>query len=116
MFGEFTISSFCSETAGILQYVGIALTIIKVAIPMIIIFLGVMDLGKAVIAEKQDETKAGAKRLLWRCIAGLAIFFIPSIVLWLFGTIADFNEQKDSFSVCQACLLHPTGGACVQKP
>lgn len=113
MLGAINIGEFCTEAAGILQFVGYALTIIKIAIPLIIIAYGILDFGKAVTASKDDEIKTSAKRLLWRAIAGVVIFFIPSIVLWLFGTISQYTTGKDGFGNCETCILNPK--SCVVK-
>lgn len=107
---SFNLESFCTEASGLLQLVGWVLTIIKVGIPIIIIFYGILDFGKAVVASKDDEIKSSAKRLMWRAIAGVCIFFVPSIVLWLFSTITDYTAVKDSFDKCQNCILKPWEG------
>ena len=100
---QFSLQTFCTSAKDILIFVGWALTIFKVAIPFIIIAYGIMDLGKAVTA---------AKRLLFRAIAGVCIFFVPTIILWLFGTVNSFNDATagGGFSTCEAALLRPWGG------
>ena len=107
--GAFSLSEFCSKTKDILTFVGWALTIVKVAIPIIIIAYGILDLGKAVTASKDEEIKTAAKRLLFRAIAGVCIFFVPTIVLWLFSTVDDYNEAtaSGSFDSCENALLYP---------
>lgn len=107
MVGEFSIESFCESAGGILQFVGYALTLVKIAIPLIIVALGIFDLGKAVVASKDDEIKTGAKRLLWRAVAGIVIFFIPSIVMWLFSTLTSFSSASTGFDNCEKCVLTP---------
>ncbi len=107
MLGAIDIAGFCTNAAGILQFVGYALTIVKVAIPIIIIAYGILDFGKAVVASKDDEIKTSAKRLLWRAVAGVIIFFIPSIVIWLFGTIDKYTAGKNGFDNCEKCILSP---------
>ena len=103
---NFNIQSFCTETKEIMAVLGWVLTLIKVAIPIIIIVYGIMDLAKAVVASKEDEIKTGAKRLLWRAVAGVAIFFVPNLVIWLFGTIQAYNDAP-GFDKCETCLLAP---------
>lgn len=118
MFGEFTIDEFCTNTAGILKFVGYILTIIKIAMPILIIAFGILDLGKAVVASKEEEIKTGAKRLMWRAVAGIIIFFIPSIVLWLFETVGDFQQvagEGTGFDNCRNCILKPWNGSCKVK-
>lgn len=111
LLGAFDLSSFCQQTKSILTFIGWALTIVKVAIPFIIIAYGILDLGKAVTASKEDEIKTAAKRLLFRAIAGICIFFVPSIVLWLFGTVQEFNDATGGggFDTCKNALLKPWG-------
>ncbi len=107
---NFSIASFCASAGGILQFVGWALTIVKVAIPLLIVIFGMFDLGKSVVASKPEEIKDGAKKLLWRAIAGVVIFFIPSIVMWLFGTIAEYSANEGDFQNCRNCVLTPWSG------
>lgn len=112
MIGAIDIATFCSKSAGVLQFVGYALTIVKIAIPIIIIAYGILDFGKAVVASKEDEIKTSAKRLLWRAVAGVIIFFIPSIVMWLFSTVDKYAEATsgDKFKTCERCILTPWSG------
>lgn len=106
------ISGFCVKMHDFVQIMGYVLLIFKIAIPLIIIALGMFDFGKAVIAEKEDEIKKQTKRLIYRVIAGIVIFLIPSIVSWIFGLLSDYNTDKNTadsagFSVCEKCILHP---------
>lgn len=103
----FALSDFCTQTRDILTFVGWALTIFKVAIPFIIIGLGMIDLGKAVTASKDDEIKTAAKRLAYRAVAGICIFFVPSLILWLFSIVSDFNNASEGFDTCKQALLYP---------
>jgi len=103
-----SITTFCSKTAGLLQYVGYALTIFKIAIPLIIIIFGMMDFGKAVVSEKDEDVKKQAVKLLRRAIAGVIIFFIPTLVIWIFETINDYSNNEGNFTNCKNCLLHPS--------
>ena len=104
---NFDMGTFCTNTEDLLTFIGWALTIFKIAIPFVIITYGILDLGKAVTASKDDEIKAAAKKLLFRAIAGVAIFFVPTIVLWLFGSVTEFNNASGGFETCENALLHP---------
>ncbi len=108
--GAVDISRFCTEAKDILQFAGWILLFFKIAIPIIIIALGMFDFGKAVVAEKEDEVKKQTKRLLYRAIAGVVIFFIPSLVMWLFGAISTYSSDKESgeFALCETCILSPS--------
>ena len=66
--------------------------LIQIGIPIILIVLGILDLGKAVVASKEDEIKSAQKMLIKRCIYGVAIFFVVLIVTLVFGLVADNAE------------------------
>ena len=108
--GAMDITQFCTKMGGLLQIVGYVLTIFKVAIPLIIIGLGMFDFGKAVVAEKEDEIKKQTKRLLMRVVAGIVIFFVPTIILFIFEQVGDYESDKQiaAFDNCETCLLYPT--------
>ena len=103
------ISTFCNEAAGILQLVGWILTIFKIAIPILVIFFGIFDFGKAVTAAKDDEIKKSVKSLMWRAISGVVIFFIPTIVMWVFRAVSTYRNMENSmnFKNCEVCVLKP---------
>ena len=63
--------------------------VIQIGIPIILIVLGMLDLGKAVVASKEDEIKNAQKMLIKRCIYAVAIFFVVLIVTFVFGLVAD---------------------------
>src|SRR5574344_2452142 len=112
--GSVSFSGFCGQAADILQLIGWFLFIFKIAIPIIIIAYGMFDLGKAVTAAKDDEIKTATKRLMYRAIAGVAIFFVPTIVLWLFGLINNYKtaDENSGFGVCRTCVLTPWSTDC----
>ena len=62
---------FCASTAKIWQLVGNVLLVFKIVIPILLIIWGMMDLGKAVVAAKDDEIKKATKSLAMRIIAGI---------------------------------------------
>ena len=108
------VSNFCGEAKAILGFVGWLLTFFKIAIPLIIIAFGMFDLGKAVVASKDDEIKTQTKKLIIRAVAGVVIFFIPTIVMFLFEAISTFGEMESeaSFEVCRKCVLEPWDPLC----
>ncbi len=108
------IDQFCTKTSEILQFLGWVLTFFKVAIPVLIIALGMFDFGKAVVASKDDEIKKQTKMLAYRAVAGLVIFFIPTIVLFIFSVTGNYEEAEGAagFETCRECVLKPWGDIC----
>lgn len=79
--------------------------LIQIGIPIILILLGMLDLGKAVVASKEDEIKAAQKLLVKRAIYALAIFFVVLIVQLVFGLLSntgdkDIENEGASWSAC----------------
>ena len=114
---EVSVESFCSQAAGVLQIVGYVLTVFKIAIPLLIIAYGIFDLGKVVTTGKDDDMKKQIKVLLYRVIAGVVIFFIPTIVMLIFGWVNEYKKTadpngNDDFKVCRECVLHPWAKDC----
>ena len=103
------LSNLCTEAQDVLAFAGWILTFFKIAIPLLIIGLGMFDFGKAVVESKEDQIKKSAKTLMYRAIAGIVIFFVPSLVLWLFQTVGGFNDAASAtnFDDCKKCILTP---------
>ena len=106
-------SGFCHDSANIWQVVGYLLLVFKIVIPVILIIMGMIDLGKAVVASKDDEIKKAMKSLMFRAIAAIAIFFIPTIVGIVMGLVSGFNTDiKEDFKICRTCITSPNNSTC----
>lgn len=103
------ISSICTEMSNMVQLIGYIVLLIKIIMPLVIIIFGILDFGKAVVAEKEDDIKKYAKRLLFRILAGICIFLVPNFVLWVFSLNSDYASSKEqaSFETCEQCFLYP---------
>lgn len=69
--------------------------IIQLGIPIVLIVLGTIDLGKAVIASNEDDIKKAQSTLVKRAIYAVAIFFITTIVTVLMGIVAKGADKKE---------------------
>ena len=78
--------------------------LIQVGIPIILIVLGMIDLGKAVVASKEDEIKNAQKMLIKRAIYAIAIFFVVLIVQLVFGLLgsagSDYEDKGNDWMDC----------------
>ena len=84
--------------------------IIQVGIPVLLIIFGMFDLGKAVVAQKEDEIKKGQALFFKRLIAAVLVFFVVTIVKLVIGFAADRTEAVD----CIDCFVRG-GNNCSQK-
>lgn len=107
--GTFTCGNF--EFMGILPYLTSTLvTLIQIVIPIILIIMGMLDLGKAIVQQKEDDIKKGQSTFLKRVIAAVVIFLIVAIVKLLVGLVAGNNN--DSITECIDCFV---SGDCIEK-
>lgn len=79
--------------------------LIQIGIPILLIVLGTIDLGKAVIASKEDEIKNAQKMLVKRAIYAVAVFFVVTIVTLVFSLFAstgdeDLENVSNSWTKC----------------
>lgn len=77
------------EIAGIIRMVILA---IQIAIPIILIIMGMLDLGKAVMAGKEDEIKKNQTLFMKRVIAAVMVFLIIAVVKLIFGVLGGAME------------------------
>ncbi len=93
--------NFCAQTKDIWVVVGKILGVFKIVIPLLIIIFGCIDLGKAVVASKDDEIKKAMKQLAMRAVAGIAIWFVPTLVGLVFSLV---DSAGGDYDVCASCV------------
>lgn len=79
--------------------------LIQIGVPILLIVLGTIDLGKAVIASKEDEIKNAQKMLVKRAIYAVAVFFVVTIVTLVFSLFTstgdpDLENAAESWTDC----------------
>ncbi len=94
-----TAGDFCTDTKPIWAFIGNIVLILQIAIPVIIILLGTLDLGKAVMAGDDKKIKEAQKMLLMRIIYGVAIFFVVVIIKFVFQLVGAGTDN-----VCFTCV------------
>lgn len=72
----------------IAHIIGLAVTVIQIIVPILLIIWGMLDLGKAVMAQKEDEIKKGQQTFIKRIVAAAIVFFIVTIVQLVMGLVA----------------------------
>lgn len=85
-----------------LKFIGILLVVAKILVPIILIVFGVMDYSKAMIASDADAIPKATKSLIFRVVAGVIIFVLPTIVNFIFSTVV---KNKANFNQCRACIF-----------
>ena len=75
------------------RVIALIVQLIKVFVPILLIVWGMLDLGKAVMAQKEDEIKKGQQTFIKRLIAAAIVFFVVSIVTLLIGLVGGNDGQ-----------------------
>lgn len=81
---------FCNSTMWpIVSIVRNVVNLIKFGIPVILIIFGMLDLGKAVMAGKEDEMKKAQSTLIKRVIYAVLVFLVITIVQFVMSIVSD---------------------------
>ena len=70
----------CGGLESVVRLIKIVFRIFEFGIPILLLLFGAIDLGKAVVASKEDEQKKAQNMLLKRAIYALLVFFLFALV------------------------------------
>ena len=79
------------------------LPIVWIGIPIILILMGTIDLGKAVVSSDDKEIKASTGRLVKRIVYAVIIFFMVTIVQLVMSIITKSGDENLIKSDWRAC-------------
>lgn len=100
-------SDFCTKSFEIWKFIGGIISILKIAVPVILLIWGFIILGKALIASDDKEIKEAWGKLFKRLLIGLIIFFLPGIVSAIVSLVSDPEAAGNDTSVCWQCVVSP---------
>lgn len=86
--------------------------LIKIAVPVVLVILGMIDFAKGVIASKEDEIKKGQQTFFKRVIAAIIVFFVVTIVQLLMSFI---SSDDSSIWTCANQILNGVPNAEVEN-
>lgn len=86
-----------------MRIIGWVVLVVKIVAPLFIIVFGMIDFGKAVTSNDEGALSKATYGLIRRVIAGIAIFFIPSILLAFIELV---GIDTTDFGVCSECILN----------
>lgn len=98
----------------IVSIINTIFNIIRIGIPIILIVIGMIDMGKAITQQKEDEIKKAQGLLVKKAVAAALVFLIPSIAVMLVSAVG--SDDKNSFKNCVDCVLRGKEvGSCTTK-
>lgn len=89
--------------AKIPELTNFAMTLIQIAVPVILVVMGSLDLFKGITAQKEDEIKKGQQIFIKRLITGAIIFFVVVIAKFFISIVADSSSAN--IIECMDCFL-----------
>lgn len=98
-------AQFCSKTKALWGLIGTALTILKIVVPIILVVLGSIDLLKAVTSDDKDMIKKQGLVLGKRALAGIIIFFIPTIIEGILSMLSATSDAINQAGDCWKCAI-----------
>ena len=78
------------------------IVVIKIAVPVLLVIFGMLDLFKGITAQKEDEIKKGQNLFIKRLISAAIIFFVISIVQLLVSFVAG----DEGVMTCANCFIN----------
>lgn len=108
--------SVCNDerVLNVFRIVGYIIVLAKIVAPLLLIIFGIVDLSKAVIAGDDKAISNSVSLLAKKAIAGVVIFFIPTIVDFVYSMVNDAKPIEETFMKCQKCLVDPKGQICTE--
>lgn len=91
------VTTWCGDLEQIITLLKNLVRLLQIAIPIGLIILGMLDLGKAVMAGKEDEMKKATSTLIKRVIYAVAVFLVVTIVSFVMGLVGS-NDWKQCWN------------------
>lgn len=77
--------------------------LIKIATPIILIVMGMIDMVRSVAASDEKKMAEAKGKFIKRLLAGAIVFFVVTILQFLIGIVA--SEDKDDLFNCIECMV-----------
>ena len=79
---------------------------LQIAVPVLLVIFGMIDLIKAIVAGKEDEIKKAQGVFVRRLITGALVFFVFAITKFLVYFAADNEQQSTNIVKCVDCFIN----------
>ena len=85
------------------KIISMVYVIIQVAVPVVLVIFGSLDLFKSISQQKEDEIKKGQKIFIKRIISAVLVFFVFVIVKFVISLAAD--NSGSAILECVECFI-----------
>ena len=91
----------------ILRLSNTVVNIMQIAVPVVLVLFGMIDLVKAISSQKEDDLKKAQGVLIKRLIMGVLVYFVVVIVKLLLSAI---GGNTDGIWKCVQCFVSNANG------
>lgn len=98
-----TTQDLCDSLRPVLRIVGYVLLLIKIAVPIMLIVVGVLDLMKATTEKDEKKIKDAQNMLVKRVIVAVLVFLVTTLVSVVMRIVGNTSYTK-----CMECINNPT--------
>lgn len=85
----------CGQLAPIMRVLAYLIKLFKIAIPIVLIAMVVIDFSKAVVASDEKKMNEAKNNSIKRIVYALVIFLVPTIVSLLFKTLGNSLDNSE---------------------
>lgn len=78
---------------------------IQIIVPILLIIFGMIELAKAITAQKEDEIKKAQAGLLKKAVVAIIIFLVFSLVKFVFN-FANTDTSSANVWTCVDCIIN----------
>ena len=96
-------NEFVTNNDKIVDIIRFVYNAIKIGVPIILVVVGMFDMGKAITQQKEDEIKKAQTLLVKKAVAALIVFLMFAFVQLIVSLVAD---DKDTTISCIDSILN----------
>lgn len=105
VYAENVAEHFCQDFSGTMKLISIFILLVRIAVPLLIIVIGSLDLYNIVNSGKSDDLNKNIKVLGTRILIGVVVFFIPIFIRIVVNTV---DSSQADYKVCIRCIENPS--------
>lgn len=98
------VNGICRTFSGVIQVFGYVFLIIKIATPIMLMVVGMIQMTKAITAKDEDAIKKAQRGLVKKTIAAVSVFVVTTIVNLLIGVMLGNTDYQK----CASCFNKPS--------
>lgn len=94
-----------------IKFLSNIIDIIKILTPVVLIIMGVISFGKAIMSQKEDEIKKAQGSFIKKIISGAAVFFVIVFAEWVMNILSNAGATTNDAIRCVNTVLNGTYSA-----